>query len=175
MEKEKNIIIILANQNSREYIIFENNKKGKEYNALNDKLIFEGQYSNKKRKGQGKEYYDDNRVKYEGEFLNGKRWNGKIYSYKNGSEIIQELKEGRGLLKEYYDDGSLKFEGEYLNGERNGNGKKYYKNGNLKFEGEYLNNKKWNGKGYDKSGNIIYELINGNGNMKEFNEYWKLI
>ena len=34
------------------------------------------------------------------------------------------------------------------------------------FEGEYLNGKKWNGKGYDKKGNIIYQLNNGNGNIK---------
>ena len=37
--------------------------------------------------------------------------------------------------------------------------KEYYNNGKLKFEGECLNNKKWNGKGYDEEGNIIYELM----------------
>ena len=47
-------------------------------------------------------------------------------------------------------------------------GKYYYKN-RLEYEGEYLYNKKWNGKGYDENGNIIYELINGNGKVKE---YW---
>ena len=108
-QKKLDVNLIYYKFLSKKYIIFETNIKGKEYNAFNDKLIFEGEYSNKKRNGQGKEYYDDNRVKYEGEFLNGKRWNGKIYSYKNGSEIIQELKEGKGLIKEYYDDGSLKF------------------------------------------------------------------
>ena len=39
----------------------------------------------------------------------------------------------------------------------------------MEYEGEYLYNKKWNGKGYDENGNIIYELINGNGKVKE---YW---
>ena len=173
-QKNLDVNLIYYKFLSKKYIIFENNKKGKEYNAFNDKLIFEGEYSNKKRNGQGKEYYDDNRVKYEGEFLNGKRWNGKIYSYKNGSEIIQELKEGRGLIKEYYDDGSLKFEGEYLNGERNGNGKKYYKNGNLKFEGEYLNNKKFNGKEYDLNNNIICDLKYGKGFARKFDTEGKL-
>jgi len=38
------------------------------------------------------------------------------------------------------------------------------------FEGYYLNNKKWNGKGYDINRNIIYELINGNSIVKEYNE-----
>ena len=28
--------------------------------------------------------------------------------------------------------------------------------------------KKWNGKGYDENLNIIYELINGNGKIKEY-------
>ena len=82
------------------------------------------------------------------------------------------------------------FEGEYLNGEKNGKGKKYNNKGELIFEGEYLdrekrkgigneydydvlfegeyfNGVKWNGKGYDDKGNIIYELINGNGNIIE--------
>ena len=36
------------------------------------------------------------------------------------------------------------------------------------YDGEYLYGKKWNGKGYDEKGNIIYELINGKGKLKEF-------
>ena len=35
---------------------------------------------------------------------------------------------------------------------------KHYINERLEFEGEYLLNKKYNGKGYDENGNIIYEL-----------------
>ena len=38
----------------------------------------------------------------------------------------------------------------------------------MEFEGEFLFNKKWNGKGYDENGNIIYELINGNCKVKEY-------
>ena len=41
-----------------------------------------------------------------------------------------------------------------------------YINEKLEYEGEYLYNKKWNGKGYDENGNIIYELINGTGKVK---------
>ena len=37
-----------------------------------------------------------------------------------------------------------------------------------------LYNKKWSGKGYDENGNIIYELNNGNGKIKEYN-YGQLI
>ena len=46
-------------------------------------------------------------------------------------------------------------------------GKEYIKN-KIEFEGEYFFNKKWNGKGYDENGNVIYELKNGNGNAREY-------
>jgi len=63
----------------------------------------------------------------------------------------------------------LIFEGEYINNIKQ-NGKEYgydYDN-NLVFEGEYLNGRIWNIKVYDKFGNLLYELINGNGKIKEF-------
>ena len=44
----------------------------------------------------------------------------------------------------------------------------------LEYEGKYLFDKKWNGKGYDENGNIIYELINGTGKVKEYNEFGEL-
>jgi len=50
-----------------------------------------------------------------------------------------------------------------------------YINGKLEYEGEYFNNKKWKGKGYDENSNIIYELINGNGHIKEYYYDGKLI
>ena len=57
------------------YLIYESNGKGKEYDS-NGELKFEGEYLNGKRNGKGKEYYGDNKLKFEGEYLNGKR-NGK--------------------------------------------------------------------------------------------------
>ena len=73
--------------------------------------------------------------------------------------------------KEYNDDGLLKFEYEYLY-EQKRKGKDYIK-GKLEYEGEYLFDRKYNGKGYDENGNIIYELINGNGKVKEYDrEEW---
>ena len=62
----------------------------------------------------------------------------------------------------------MKFEGEYLNGKRNGKGKEYDIYGKLEYEGEYLYERKWKGKGYDENNNIIYELKNGNGKVKEY-------
>ena len=42
----------------------------------------------------------------------------------------------------------------------------YYLKENMLID--YLFNKKYNGKGYDKKGNILYELKNGNGKIKEY-------
>ena len=58
----------------------------------------EGEYKNCNRNGNGKEYYYNGKLKYEGQYLNGKRWNGKV--------------------KEYYYNGKLKFDGEYYKGKR---------------------------------------------------------
>jgi len=90
---------------------------------------------------------------FEGEFINGER-------------------NGKG--KNYYYDNKLEFEGEYLYNYKK-KGKRYYIDGQLEFEGEYLFNKKWNGKGYDINGNKIYELINGNGKVKEYDEKFGLL
>ena len=50
-----------------------------------------------------------------------------------------------------------------------------YIKGKLEYEGEYLFGRKYNGKGYDENGNIIYELINGNGRVKEYDREDRLI
>ena len=89
-------------------------------------------------------------MKFEGEYLNGKKWNGKGYGI-NGN-IIYELKDGKGFVKEY-NGNKLIFEGEYLNGKRNGKGKEFFWNDKLLFEGEYFDERKWNGKEYDITNN----------------------
>ena len=136
-------------------IAFElHNGKGyiKEYFSKG-KLSFECEYLNGERNGKGKEYHYSNEIlEFEGEYLNGKR-NG------NG--------------KEYNKDGLLEFEGEYLYGHKL-RGRAYINN-KLEYEGEYLYDKKWNGKGYDENGNIVYELKNGNGKVKEYDNYFKTL
>ena len=74
------------------------------------------------KNGIGNEY-DDYKLVFEGEYLNGKR-------------------NGKGTEFGYY--GKLEFEGEYKEGKRNGKGKEYDPfNGKLIFEGEYLNGEKY--------------------------------
>ena len=45
----------------------------------------------------------------------------------------------------------------------------------MEYEGEYLFDKKYNGKGYDENGNIIYELINGTGKVKEYRLFFHIL
>ena len=118
--------------------------KGKRENEKD--MLYEGEYSNGNPNGKGKVLSMLGKKIYEGEFLNG--------------YIC-----GKG--KEYNNEGELIFEGEYYYNHRL-KGKEYIK-GKLEFEGDYLSKQKWNGKGYDENGNIIYELINGNGKVKEYN------
>ena len=93
-------------------------------------------------------------MRFEGEYLNGKRWNGKGY---NNGKIEFEIKDGNGFMKEYYED-TLIFEGDYLNGERNGKGKEYSDYGDLWFEGEYLNGKRHGKrKEYYFTGELLFE------------------
>ena len=61
---------------------------------------------------------------FEGEYLNGKKWNGRINN-ENDNNIIYELKNGKGYFIEVMNDKHLLFEGEFLNGLRNGKGKEY--------------------------------------------------
>jgi len=62
-----------------------------------NQLIFEGEYIEGKINGKVKEYYDDGTIKFEGEYLNGNRWNGKVLI----SNYEAEIKKGkeRGSLK----------------------------------------------------------------------------
>ena len=132
------------------YLYGEKNGKCEEYNE-EGKLIFVGEFLMGKRHGKGREYYDEGRLKFEGEYING-------------------IRHGKG--KEYNYKGELIYEGEYLfNYKIKG---KQYINEKLEYEGDYLNGKKWNGKGYDEKGNIIYELKNGTGKIREYDIFSNL-
>ena len=151
---QKNLNISLNNYKfiSGRYIIYESNGFGKEYDGYDDTLLFEGEYSNGKRHGKGKEYYSTGELIFEGEYLNGKR---------------------HGYGKEYDKISNLIFECEYLYDFQVYG--KYYRYGKLYFEGEFRYNKPWDGKGYDLNGNVTYELNNGNGNVKRYDYDGNLI
>ena len=82
------------------------NGYGKEYELNNLKLKFEGYYKNGKRNGKGKEYGNNNI--YEGEYINGIK-NGKGYEYNEKTKIRFEGeylngKKLKGIIKEFYDN-----------------------------------------------------------------------
>ena len=82
--------------------------------------------------GKEKEYHENGKLKYEGEYSNGRKLKIKEY-YENGNikcEIINK-KDEKGKGKEYYENGKIKYEGEYLDMKRNGKGKVYDDNGRL--------------------------------------------
>ena len=165
------------------------NGKGKEYN-VKDEIKFEGEYLNGKR-WNGKGYNGPNNIVYE--LKNGKGYVKEYDHYgklRFEGEYLYGKKNGKGKL--YDSEGKLMFEGEYLDGYFNGKGKSYDKNRNivfeaeylynyrlrgkefinnrLEYEGEYLFNKKWNGKIYNENGNLVYEIKNGYGKVKEYHE-----
>ena len=51
----------------------------KEKNIILKKIKFEGEYLNGKRHGKGKEYWNNGKILFEGEYLNGKEWIGTRY------------------------------------------------------------------------------------------------
>ena len=83
-------------------------------------------------------------LKFEGEYLNGKVIKGKGYSFRLPTKEIFILNDGKG--KEYYYCGRLQFEGDYFNGLR------------------------WNGKGYNIEGKEEFEIKDGKGKGKVFDE-----
>ena len=140
------------------------------YDKNDKKLIFEGEYKNGLRDGKGKEYYENGKLKFEGEFLNGNVLNGKGYNIKG--ELDYEIINGNGYIKEYDEKRNyLIYEGEYKNMKRNGKGKEYNYDGKIIFEGEYLDGKRWNGKGYNNQSEIEYEIKNGKGNKYKIKVY----
>ena len=140
--------------------------KLKNYNNL---LKYEGEYLNGKRNGKGKEYNINGKLIFEGKYLDG------------------NIKKKKDEYNDYTEDNfkdisfSLVLEGNLKNGLKDGLIKKFYL-GQLTFEGEYLNGVR-NGKGkeYDKNnGNLLFEgeYFNGkkwNGIYKEYYNYENLI
>ena len=158
--KSKNILkIIFSNINDeRKLLLIKYNNKIKD--RLNIDLItykfLSGKYFIGKRNGKGKEYngYNDEII-FEGDYIDGRRTGYGIEYYE----------------EQYNGETALKYEGKYLNGKRNGKGKEYYINGSIKFEGIYLFGLKYKGIGYDREGQIIYEIEDGKGYFKEVSYY----
>ena len=133
---------------SGKYIEVEKDGYGRIFSNKSKKVIYKGYFKNFKKNGEGKEYNEnDNSIKFEGKYLNGKRYEG--IGYDNNGNVVMKIEKGK--IKEYY------------------------KNGKLQFKGEYYNNKRWTGKGYNHLGFKEYELNCGKGNVKEYDYDGNLI
>ena len=77
---------------SGKYIIYESPNKAKIYNAFDDSIMYEGEYSNGKKNGKIKEYDKNGKLLFEGEYINDYRVDDTIFSYgdKFESEEIYE-------------------------------------------------------------------------------------
>ena len=103
-----------------ETVKYNKNLQNKININLNNYKLFSNKYIVYESKGKGKEYDYDGDLRYEGEYLNGKR-------------------HGKG--KEYNYNGELIYEGEYLKGKRHGKGKEKEYYGNILYDGEYFDKK----------------------------------
>ena len=142
------------------------------------KLVYEGEFKDDKRSGYGKEYDHHENIIFEGQFLDGKRWEGFGKEIKNYDIVFEgEYKKGKrnGKGKEYYFDKlGTKFIGNYLDGERSGKGIEYFENGKIKFTGDFFKGGYNNGKGYNINREEIFEIKNGEGNIKIYNNENKI-
>ena len=67
---------------------------------------------------KGIEYDTNGNIEFQGEYLNGKRWNGKGYNYEGEESYIINYGNSNGKIIEYHIDGRKKYEGEYINGKK---------------------------------------------------------
>ena len=135
------------------YRIIDNDGKGKEYKIITNDLIFEGEFKNKQRNGFGREY-NNGKFIFEGEFKDDKR-NGYGKEYRGGKIVIFEGQflngeRWEGIGKEFnLINDNIEFEGEYKRGKREGKGKEYFNENRIilediinehttKYEGNYL-------------------------------------
>ena len=162
----------------------------KEDNNLKDKITnnfvefyengdyYVGQSLKGIKHGKGKIYYSDGNIKYEGEFVNGKKEGRGKLIFVNGEYYIGQFSNNKlnGKGKMYYNNSTIKYKGDFVNGKmersgkyifedgdyyigqfsngmRNGKGILYYKNNNIRYEGDFVNNKmEGNGKYFYENG-----------------------
>ena len=124
---------------------------------------FDGEYSNGKKWNGKIKRYNDGVLKLEGEYINGKLWNAKRYD--SNHDIIYELKDGKGYMIGYLDRSEFEFEEIPVNGVKIIENLEYNDDENAyMFECEYMNGvRHGKGKEYNCKGKLLFdvEFING--------------
>ena len=97
IDKITDKIYLGCEEGAKEYDFLKTEKINNIISIIPEIPKFPDEYLNWKRSGKGKEYDEENNLIFDGEYLNGHRWNGKG--------------------KEYEPNGNLIFECEYIKGE----------------------------------------------------------
>ena len=105
--------------------------------------------------GQEKEYNYEGELLYEGDYLNGQRYNGKGIEYDDKGELLykgeyQKGTKSKGYGKKYNLNRFFIYEGEIVNELSNGKGIACNIDENIKFEGVFKDDKILKGKMYEK-------------------------
>ena len=123
-----------------------------EWNGIEYNIKGEKSFDIKEGNAKGKEYDKNGNLIFEGEYYNGKKWNGieydgnsgkKKFKIIQGDSDIENAKDSWFFGERYYGGYKVKQE--------------FYKNGKLKYEGNYIGDDKF--EKYDENGEI-YESIN---------------
>jgi len=124
-----------------------------------DVAQYEGDIRNGKPNGQGILTFPDGE-KYVGEYKDGERNGQGTYTWNDGGKYVGEykdgLKNGQGTYTFLNGD---KYEGEWKEGEQD-EGTHTWSDG-YKYVGSWKGGQMWNGRGFDKNGNIEVKFVNG--------------
>ncbi|MFZ5352376.1 MAG: MORN repeat-containing protein [Bacillota bacterium] len=125
--------------------------------------------------GDGRVYYDNGNLKYEGSIKDGLyTGEGSLYTedgrlYYKGSFDRNDFS-GKGQT--FHKNGNIKYEGDFLNGEYNGLGKLYNEASVLIYQGDFKNGSfDGQGKLFDNNGSLVYE---GKFSNNEYTGFGKL-
>jgi hypothetical protein len=126
--------------------------------------IYEGEFKNDKKNGNGKLYYKNLKDTYTGAFIDNNITGNGNYEWSNGEKytghFLNGKMNGKGIYK--WPDGG-KYEGEYINGIKEGHGIFTWVNGKI-FEGPFKNGKP-NGAGILTTKNKKYRVYFNDGKI----------
>jgi len=128
--------------------------------TLPDGFKYEGEWKDGKQNGQGTETFPDGR-KYVGKYKDGKQYGQGTETFPDGRKYEGQWKNGErnDLGTHTWSDGR-KYVGDYKDGVKHGQGSYTFPSGE-KYVGEWKKGNPWNITGYDKNGNIIGKIVNG--------------
>ena len=134
-------------------------EKGTKIKPLSDDDYYVGHYEN----GKIAIYYNDGKLKYEGDRVDGKFEGKGTYYYKEDGnryegEWKKGLKHGKGILYYDFEATKIRYEGNFFKGKFDGIGTYYWEEDNSYYKGYFKNGSK-HGYGIycNKDGELIYE------------------